>query len=135
MGRFNERRKRQRAEQRGRYAELYAGCFLLIKGYWPLAYRYRTPYGEIDWVVKKKNVVVFVEVKSRAAYLSASESIDPHKQGRIARSAAQFLSNHMRTRQSSASWTARGDAVLVWSWGRIVHIPDAFRLGCGNPSI
>jgi putative endonuclease len=48
----------------GIYAEKLAMCFLIVKGYKILAWRYKTPFGEIDIIAKKNNFLVFIEVKS-----------------------------------------------------------------------
>ena len=44
----DRRQSRQRAEQRGRTAELLAALWLMAKGYRILAHRARTPFGEVD---------------------------------------------------------------------------------------
>jgi putative endonuclease len=38
---------RRRAERKGRTAELIAALFLILKGYRPVAWRVKTPRGEI----------------------------------------------------------------------------------------
>ena len=48
----------------GIYAEKFAIFFLFIKGYKILAWRYKTPFGEIDIIAKKNNFLIFIEVKS-----------------------------------------------------------------------
>ena len=44
--------------------EKLALVILFCKGYQILAWRYKTPFGEIDIVVKKANTLIFIEVKS-----------------------------------------------------------------------
>src|SRR5580693_309577 len=51
----------------GLSAETRAAAYLMAKGYRILARRFRTPYGEIDLVARKRNLVAFVEVKARAS--------------------------------------------------------------------
>ena len=58
--------ERVAAFRTGLSAEARAAAFLTVKGYRILAKRFRTPYGEIDLVARRRNVVVFVEVKARA---------------------------------------------------------------------
>jgi putative endonuclease len=48
----------------GLSAEASAAALLIAKGYFILARRYRTPYGEIDLVAHRRNLVGFVEVKT-----------------------------------------------------------------------
>src|SRR5271168_61421 len=57
--------ERVAAFRTGLSAEARAAAFLMAKGYRILAKRFRTPYGEIDLVARRRNVVVFVEVKAR----------------------------------------------------------------------
>jgi putative endonuclease len=42
-------KRRQLAEQRGRWAEFAAAAALILKGYRVLGHRLRTPYGEVDF--------------------------------------------------------------------------------------
>jgi len=48
----------------GIYAEKFSMIILLLKGYKILAWRHKTPFGEIDIIAKKNNFLVFIEVKS-----------------------------------------------------------------------
>ena len=58
--------ERVAAFRTGLSAESRAAAFLMAKGYRILAKRFRTPYGEIDLVAKKRNLIAFIEVKARA---------------------------------------------------------------------
>lgn len=49
----------------GRWGELKAKNFLTKKGYKVIRENFRVKLGEIDLIVKKKNILVFVEVKTR----------------------------------------------------------------------
>ena len=51
--------------QTGRLGEKLAREYLKKKGYKILEQNYRTRYGEIDLVVQKKDVLVFVEVRCK----------------------------------------------------------------------
>ncbi|MFZ4121385.1 MAG: hypothetical protein ACOYKM_06945 [Caulobacterales bacterium] len=42
-------KRRQLAEQRGRWAEFAAAAALILKGYRVLGHRLRRPYGEVDF--------------------------------------------------------------------------------------
>jgi putative endonuclease len=39
--------------------------------------RFRTPYGEIDIVARRRNLLVFVEVKARASLDEAAYAVTP----------------------------------------------------------
>jgi putative endonuclease len=47
-------------------AETQASAYLMLKGYRIVARRYRSGYGEIDIVARRRQTLVFVEVKTRA---------------------------------------------------------------------
>src|SRR6202011_2158397 len=51
----------------GLSAESRAAAYLMAKGYRILAKRFRTPYGEIDIVARRRNLLAFIEVKARAS--------------------------------------------------------------------
>ena len=67
----------------GLSAETRAAAYLIAKGYRILAKRFRTPYGEIDIVAKRRNLVAFVEVKARATLDDAAFAVTPRQQARI----------------------------------------------------
>ena len=58
--------ERVAAFRTGMSAESRAAAYLMAKGYRILAKRFRTPYGEIDIVARRRNLMAFVEVKARA---------------------------------------------------------------------
>ena len=49
----------------GLSAESRAAIFLIAKGYRIAARRWKTPFGEIDIVARRRRTLVFVEVKAR----------------------------------------------------------------------
>jgi putative endonuclease len=51
----------------GLSAEARAAAYLMVKGYRILARRFRTPYGEIDIVARRRHLLAFVEVKAAPA--------------------------------------------------------------------
>ena len=75
----------------GRRGEALAAAYLRKKGYCILAAGYRSPYGEIDLIARKGELLCFVEVKTRssAAVALPREAVDRRKQERL-RSAAGF---------------------------------------------
>jgi putative endonuclease len=116
-----------RSDQKGRLAEKAAGLFLRLKGYALLAERFRTGRGsgagEVDLVVRKGNLVVFVEVKARADAATAAQSILPRQRARIARGAEAFLQAHPEL----AGLDARFDVVLVAPFRPPIHVENAWR--------
>ena len=61
------RPERVAAFQRGLSAESRAALILIAKAYRILERRWKTPFGEIDIVARRRGVVVFVEVKARGS--------------------------------------------------------------------
>ena len=90
----------------GLSAESRAAAFLMAKGYRILAKRFRTPYGEIDLVAKKRSLIAFIEVKARA---SLDDAATPRQQARIIDAAQAWLMAH----PEHAEFELRFDAVLI----------------------
>jgi putative endonuclease len=90
-------------------AESRAAAYLMAKGYRILAKRFRTPYGEIDLVAKRRNLVAFVEVKARASLDEAAYAVTARQQGRIIAAAQAWLMAH----PEHAEFELRFDAVLI----------------------
>jgi putative endonuclease len=90
----------------GLSAESRAAAFLMAKGYRILAKRFRTPYGEIDLVARKRNLLAFVEVKARASLDEAAYAVTPRQQARIIDAAQAWLMAH-------PEFEMRFDAMLI----------------------
>ena len=82
---------------------------LMAKGYRILAKRFRTPYGEIDIVARRRNLVAFVEVKARASLDEAAYAVTPRQQARIINAAQAWLVAH----PEHAEFELRFDAMLI----------------------
>jgi putative endonuclease len=80
----------------GKEGEKAAVKFLKKKGYRIIEKNYRNKSGEIDIVAEQDQVLVFVEVKSRAGgeYGEPLEAVTPHKQRKIGRVARGFVAQH-----------------------------------------
>ena len=78
----------------GLRAEYMCLWFLRFRGYHILAQRYKTPVGEIDLIARKKDVLVFVEVKARQTVTEASESLSAKMRNRITRAAEFYISQN-----------------------------------------
>ena len=121
--------ERQRAWRRGRAAERLAILALTLSGYRILARNLKSGprnagMGEIDIVARRGRVIAFIEVKSRADWGQAAESILARQRRRIARAASAFLA----ARPQLAHNQARFDVMLVvpWRWPR--HILNSWRI-------
>jgi putative endonuclease len=93
----------------GLSAESRAAALLMAKGYRILAKRFRTPYGEIDLVARKRNLLAFIEVKARANLDDAAYAVTPRQQQRIIEAAQAWLVAH----PEHANFELRFDAMLI----------------------
>ena len=93
----------------GLSAEARAAAYLMAKGYRILAKRFRTPYGEIDIVARKRNLLAFVEVKARANLDDAAYAVTPRQQARIIDAAQAWLMAH----PEHGNFELRFDAMLI----------------------
>lgn len=117
-----KKRKRRKAERHGRLAEYAAVVFLRLKGYRILALRYRSPVGEIDVIVRRGDLVAFVEVKMRRNERDAVDAVGHASQHRI-----RSASNYWISRQSDAHMLVfRYDIVAMQQWKLPRHFVDAF---------
>jgi putative endonuclease len=84
---------KQRNFETGRLGEKMAGEFLTKKGYQILERNFRTRFGEIDLIVTKNNVLVFVEVKLKIGedFGTPEEMIDKKKLWQVEKTAQRFL--------------------------------------------
>lgn len=114
--------ERQAAFRVGLSAESRAAALLVAKGFRILARRWRSPAGEIDIVARRKQLLIFVEVKARADFDAAAESISPRQQQRIAAAAEAWLAAFGQDNLRDF----RFDVVLVVPGKMPRHIPAAF---------
>lgn len=77
----------------GKIGEDLAAQFLESQGYQVLERNVRTPYGEIDLIVQKKQLIVIVEVKTRSSrfFGNPEEAVDYKKQEKIRKSLLWWL--------------------------------------------
>ena len=108
----------------GRLGEDAAADALVLAGYRILERSYRCRMGEIDLIVDRGELLIFVEVKTRrdASHGEPAEAVTPAKQRRIGRVAAHYL---QRRRQEHRP--CRFDVVEVF--------PDPSVPGEGGPAI
>lgn len=110
------------AFQTGLSAESKASAYLIAKGYRILARRFRTPYGEIDIVARRRGLLAFVEVKARATLDDAAYSVTPQQRQRIVAAAQAWLMTH----PEHAAFDMRFDAVLIAPKHLPKHLIAAF---------
>ncbi len=80
-------------QELGNRGEKVAAAYLKSRGYKIIAFNYRCVLGEIDIIAAKKDVLVFIEVKSRTNlnYGYPQEGITPKKQYRLRNIAQCYL--------------------------------------------
>ena len=110
------------AGEKGRQGEELALRFLMGKGYLPVERNFRARYGEIDVIVEKNALLVFVEVKYRQRGYSGAgmEAVTQKKQRRIIKAAGEYL---MKTDQFARP--LRFDVVEITKEG-VIHVENAF---------
>jgi putative endonuclease len=112
----------------GQRAEELAARYLEGLGYRVLARNWRRPEGELDLVVDKEGLCVFVEVRSRTGIERghALETVDARKRAQVRRAARMYIDEE---RPSAAVF--RFDVVGVTfaledTPPELIHIEDAF---------
>ena len=104
-------RSKKTSYQIGLFSEFLARWFLRFHGYRILQSRYvtgkNTNRAEIDIIAKRKNTIVFIEVKSRQTINAAWDAITPVQSARLRRAAETYLINKR--------WTgdARFDVIVI----------------------
>lgn len=82
----------------GKIGEAHATKFLLEKGYRILENSYSTHWGELDIIAEHKNVLIFVEVKTRIGEDKGKpyEAVHYHKLSNLKRPIQFYLLQHKR---------------------------------------
>lgn len=114
----------------GELGERIAERWLTSQGYIVLARRWRSGQRDIDLIAAREHVIVFVEVKTRAAleFGDPVEAVHASKRRSIIRSAREWIAKH-ETPDVSAEY--RFDVIGVLLRDRrawIRHIEAAFEL-------
>lgn len=107
----------------GKYGEDRIAMWLEDQGFTVLERNFKQRYGEIDLIAKKKDLLVFVEVKTRKKqYFNLSTVIIPSKQHKIIKTAHFYLHSHQIHKT-----IIRFDVALVSAdTDSITYIPNAF---------
>jgi putative endonuclease len=116
------RPERVEAFRLGLSAESRAALFLIAKAYRILARRWKTPFGEIDIVARRRGVLVFVEVKARDSVDEGVEAVTERSKRRIIGAAELWRARH----PDHANGEIRFDVVVVSPGKMPRHIANAF---------
>lgn len=116
--------ERRRSLRQGHRAEWLAAQFLRLKGYRLLDRNVRTPYGEVDLVLRRDKTVIFAEVKRRAGGAHAGAAVGWQQRQRISR-AAQHLAGLRQYGQPQDG--IRIDLILLQPGRLPEHVVDAWR--------
>lgn len=89
----------------GILGEQVAHAYLLKRGYDILAFNYRKPWGEVDIVAKKRDILTFFEIKTNLTKypydFNPEIRADQKKLARVSRVAETFLHEH---RMQDSMW-------------------------------
>ena len=114
--------ERVAAFQTGISAESRACVYLIAKGYRILARRFKTPFGEIDIVARRRGLLAFVAVKARTTLDNAAYSVTPQQRRRIVDAAQIRLAAH----DEHANSDMRFDVILIAPKSLPRHLMAAF---------
>lgn len=116
------RPERLAAFRLGLTAESRAAMLLVAKAYRIVARRWKTPFGEIDIVARRRRALVFVEVKARDTIDEGVEAVTDRGKSRILGAAEFWLAQHPQ----DVNAEIRFDVIVV-APGKIPrHIANAF---------
>ena len=107
----------------GREGEARAADYLRKQKYEVIGANYRCRFGELDLIAKKRELVVFVEVKLRKndRFGAAADAVTLSKQDKLRKAAASWLASH------DCDAPTRFDIIEIYTeTGRINHIENAF---------
>ena len=112
----------------GKWGESLAEEYLVWRGYELLERNARTPYGELDLVMRQGGGLVFVEVKTRSSstYGLPEEAVTSRKQEHLLKAANHYLQAHP---DLNGDWRVdviairrtRGDSPEVVHFENILH--------------
>ena len=117
-------------QQLGNQGEQAVATYLINQGFTILAKNFRIRDGEIDIIAQKKELALFVEVKTRHnPLIDPAEVIPRSKQKKIIHTTYIFCAQHNLDLNTV---TCRFDVALVSFDNNkplIIYIPDAFQAG------
>ncbi|WP_038041149.1 YraN family protein [Thermodesulfobacterium hveragerdense] len=114
------------SKEKGNLAESLAEKYLKSKGFKIIGKNFRTKQGEIDLIAVKKDLLVFVEVKTdfQDLGLIAEDKVDLRKRKKILAVAEEFW---VKNSQSLSKIKNIRFDVLVIKGSEVLHYEDAFQ--------
>ena len=110
----------------GKIAEFFARLLFVCKGYTILCKNFKAGkgynIGEVDFIARKKNTIVFIEVKKRSSFERAAYAISEKQKRRIIRG-AEF---YMKKNPQYYNFDIRFDAVLITFPFGLKHFKNAW---------
>lgn len=105
----------------GKQGEKKACSYLKKKGWKILERNFKNPFGEVDIIARKQDVIAFVEVKTRLSDVFGlpSEAVNLARRQRYIRAAEFYFANR------EINCTVRFDIIEVFR-GQLNHIENAF---------
>lgn len=121
-------KNKARDNKTGHLCETIAMIFLMLKGYIPVAKNYvtgrGTGAGEVDLIMRRGKMLVFIEVKKRPSLTTGLQAITMENQMRVVRASSAFLARHKK----HVMYAVRYDAVILSPWKTPYHLKDAWRV-------
>lgn len=105
--------------QKGLLCEYFIMCFLRCKGYFVIAHRFCSPFGEIDIVAQKKRTLNIIEVKYRKSLQEGLDALDRKKLVRLRKSASCFLKKF----PCYTSYDLEFHGIIQRPWAFPFHVP------------
>jgi putative endonuclease len=120
----------------GRWGERLAAGYLRLAGYRILDRNFRCPMGEIDIIARKRNLLVFVEVRTRHAgsLQHPLETIDHVKIARTVNAAKIYLMRFKRPYPYCRFDILGITTGTLFTERFIRHVKDAFNINSGKYS-
>lgn len=110
------------AYQSGAAAEVQVSRRYEEQGFEILFTRWRGARGEIDLILRKADMIVFVEVKKSTSFAQAAERITPQQMARIRGAAEEFLA----LKYDGQMFDIRFDAALMDAQANVEIVENAF---------
>lgn len=118
-----QKRNKKYHNAKGLYAEKWVGFWLKLQGYQVLERRFKTPVGEIDLILKRRNMIVFCEIKTRPTFQEGLNALSSCQKKRIIQGARFFQAKNPQFFLHDF----RFDYIVV-SKGLWRHIKDAWQV-------